>query len=133
MENEKESPRSLTSEEIKTGIAQMVADAVYERLGKTCNLFGPSYPKFKGTVNVHLELDSFNFGAPVVDNSVTLVEGGEGEIGTGSVGVEVDIEIPEMPPNKFRMETDQPIVKTVVEDGRTVEKSVKYQARKKGK
>jgi hypothetical protein len=104
---------------------------VYERLGKTCNLFGVAYPKFKGTVSVRLELDSF--GAPVIDNSVTQVEGGEGEIGTASVGVEVDVDIKEMPPNRFRMETDQPIVKTVVEDGRTVEKRVKYQARKKGK
>lgn len=129
MENERESPRPLAAEEIKTGIAQMVADAVYEQLGKTCNLFGRSYPKFKGTVSIHLELD--DFGQTTVDNSVTNVEGGEGEIGAGSVPVDDEIEIKEAPPNQFRMDTDQPIVKAVVEDGKTVEKRIKYKPRKK--
>lgn len=126
---ENESPRPLQAEEIKTGIAQMIADAVYEKLSTTCNLFGRAYPKFKGTVNIHLEMD--DYGQVTVDNSITNVEGGEGEIGAGSVPLDIDIDIPEMPPNEFRMETDQPIIKTVIEDGRPVEKKVKYQPRKK--
>lgn len=131
MEQERESPRPLTADEIRLGIAQIIADAVYERLGKTCNLFGVSYPKFRGRWHLDLELD--DFGQTTKDHSEGVVEGGEGEIGSGSVGVDMDVEIKEMPPNAFRMETDQPIVKTVVEDGKTVEKRVKYQARKKGK
>ena len=128
--DERETPRSLDVEEIKVGIAQMVADAVYEKLGKTCNLYGRSYPKFKGTVTIHLQLD--DFGDTVTDNSITLVEGGDGEIGSGAVALDAEVTIEEMPPNQFRVETDQPITKSVVEDGRTVVKKVKYQARKKG-
>lgn len=128
MESERESPRPLQADEIKTGIAQIIADAVYDKLGTTCNLFGRAYPKFRGTVKIHLELD--DFGMTTEDNHELKVEGGEGDIGTGSVPLDLDIEIPEVPPNQFRMDTDQPIVKTVVEDGKVVEKRVKYQPRK---
>lgn len=128
MESELDSPKPLSTEEIKTGIAQIVADAVFDKLSTTCNLYGRAYPKFKGTVSIHLELD--DFGMTTVDNSVTNVEGGEGEIGPGSIPLDVDLEIEEMPPNKFRMETDQPVIKTVMEDGKAVEKRVKYGPRK---
>lgn len=123
-----ERPRPLEAEEIKLGIAQLVADAVYERLGKTCNLYGRSYPKFKGVVTIRLELD--DFGQVVIDNSTATVEGGE-EAGTGTVAVDTEVTIDEMPPNQFRMETDQPVTKTVIEDGKSVEKKVTYKPRTK--
>lgn len=129
MESEREYPRPLESEEIKVGIAQKIADAVYDKLSTTCNLYGRAYPKFKATVSVRLELD--DFGQTTFDNSITNVEGGEGEIREGSVPVDINLEIPQMPPNQFRQETDQPIIKTAVEDGKTVEKRIKYKPRTK--
>lgn len=129
MADETGRPRPLEAEEIKNGIAQLVADAIYDELSKTCNLFGRSYPKFKGTVSIHLELD--DFGLTTHENRTVVVEGGEGTIGAGSVPLDANVNIEEMPPNEFRMQTDQPITKPVVEDGKTTQKKVHYKPRKK--
>jgi hypothetical protein len=120
-------PRPLDAEEIKTGIAQMVADAVYDQLTKTCNLFGKAYPKFKGWVQIHLELD--DFGIVTEDNSLTNIQ--QGEVSDDAAVLNAKLDIEELPPNQFRMETDQPIVKTVIEDGKPVQKKIKYQPKKK--
>jgi hypothetical protein len=129
MAEETARPRPLDSEEIKNGIAQMVADAVYDELTKTCNLYGHSYPKFKGTVTIHLELD--DFGLVANENRTVLVEGGEGTIGPVSIPVDAKVEIAEMPPNEFRMETGQPITRSVLEDGKATTKKIHYKPRKK--
>lgn len=129
MAEENGRPRPLDSEEIKNGIAQLVADAVYDELSKTCNLFGHAYPKFKGKVDIHLELD--DFGEVAHENRTVNVEGGEGKIGAGSVPLDVKVDIAEMPPNEFRMQTDQPITKSVIEDGKTTQKKIHYKPRKK--
>lgn len=137
MESERETPKPLSGEEIKTGIAQMVADAVYEALSKTCNLNGVSYPKFKTAepFTIKLLLDQ-DFGAefgqfPVIENRVVEIH--EEEPGENAVEVDVKVDIPAMPPNQFRRDTNQAVAKTAVVDGKTIERKVKYAPKVKGK
>ena len=125
-------PQPLTGDEIKRGIAVRmtqdvpadVADALKEQiiagLGKTCSLMpSAAYAKFKATWRlnysikpelkvgwwVDYELDDF---ARVTRGGIGgtlggLFDGAEGEMFKGV--------IEEVPPDRFRRETDQPIPK----------------------
>jgi hypothetical protein len=127
MQSEVETPRPLQAEEIKDGLTTLIAEAVRARLDKSCSLYGQSYPKFSAEITICLKLD--DFGRMTEDNhSLTVAEG---EPGPDAVTLDASFTVPEQPPNQFRMETDQAITKAVVEDGKVVEKRVKYQARGK--
>ncbi|HEY1897830.1 MAG TPA: hypothetical protein VGG62_16235 [Terracidiphilus sp.] len=128
MESERESVRFLEDGEIKEGICQKVAEALMAELNKTCNLHGRSYAKFRGRVKVELELDDLQ--TVTVERRTVEINPGEAFDGQ-PVAVAAEVVIEEMPPNQFRMETDQPILMKTVEDGRTVEKKVKYKAAKR--
>lgn len=135
MESERQIVRPLSSDEIKDGLVVKVLDAVEtairDRLGKTCNLFGRAYPKFRGTVKIHLELD--DFGLTTHDNSEASFTGEDGAPKGETTGVDVDLEIKETPPNQFRKETSQPITVAATEDGKNVLRQVRYQPRGKRK
>lgn len=88
----------LDAEEIKAGIVTKVAEALWESLDKTCNLYGVAYPKFsaKGTIECIFD----NFGTETKD----------------AVSFFVAIDIPETPPNLFRKQTGQKLPENVVKD-----------------
>ena len=95
----------LTADEIKEGIVTKIAEAVWESLNKTCNLYQIAYPKFSATFAIALTID--NFGTHITDNV------------TGT--------IPFTPPNVFRRDTGQPIPIVVTkDDGTTEHKAVFY-------
>lgn len=142
MEDEQEKPRPLAADEIKEGMVVLIADAIYDRLNKTCNLFGQAYPKFRAKWSVDIELD--DFGAVITDHSEGAVETTDQMHDDmpvmGSIPVErvntkganvlhVEGTVDEMPPNKFRVDTEQPVVVTAVEDGKPVERQVKYKSK----
>lgn len=124
-------PQPLNGEEIRKGIAARIAaemppehaekikEIVYQGLGKTCSLEGSTaYAKFKAkwwvTTKVRLdtllvdwrveyELDDFGrVTKGVMGDNIWLLNDGVPEY-TGH--------IPEVPPDRFRRETDQPIPK----------------------
>jgi hypothetical protein len=139
LESEVEVPRPLTDDEVKQGIAHLVAEAVYDKLNTSGTLFGRSFPKFKTSepIQIKLLLDRSFIAGPdfgddaMVDNHQVSISG---EVGESPVLVEVKVDIPAMPPNAFRQKTGQPVKVLTKERGQTVEKSVKkYQPRPKGK
>lgn len=125
MESERESPKFLEDREIKHGICQKIAAAVMEQLNKTCNLHGRSYAKFRGRIVIDLELDDLQ--TITLDHQTVNINPEEVLVGV-PIPLQAEVGIAEMPPNQFRLETDQPIVVKTQEDGRTVEKRVKYKA-----
>lgn len=129
--NETELPNPLTGDEVKDGIAHKVAVAVRERLDKSCRLYGKSYPKFKASVRIEIVLD--NFGLTYEDNSMVVLDETLGETIQEPETVEIDLDIPETPPNQFRRETEQPVPTAVTGNGRTEEKAVLYQPRGRGR
>lgn len=121
---ERESPRALDSQEIKSGIKYFVSEALDKCLGRMGGvLYGCAYSDFKGKISVDLVLGNFGEETPISME----IEAGEFE-GEG-VETGIDIEIPKMPPNQFRQETDQPVVVSRMEDGKRVEKRIKYDRR----
>ena len=124
MENEIITP--LTDEEIKTGIAHKVAEAVRARLDQYGPIFGKSFPKFCCIGSLQLTLD--NFG--LTYESTHKIEVGEMPEGEGYTIADIKVEIPETPPNVFRRETEQGVPVMVSENGKTVERAVLYQAKR---
>ena len=126
MENEIVTP--LTDIEIKDGIARKVAEAVREKLDQYGPLFGKSFPKFQCAGVLRLRLD--NFGLVTESNHMVNV----GDVAEGKPfsadDLVIDVDIPETPPNQFRRETEQGVPVISVENGKTVERAVLYQARK---
>lgn len=144
MDSELEQPRPLHSDEIREGIAFLVAEQVYEKLGKTCNLFGQAYPKFKAKWSLDIVFDDFGIitsdhsegavettdkehdGAPVLGSiPASQVEAGSENTLRIAGGIE------EMPPNKFRETTEQPIHVTATENGQPVQRRVQYKSKAK--
>jgi hypothetical protein len=139
MESEIQIPRPLDADELKQGIAHMVAEAVYDKLSTSGILFGRAFPKFKTAepIRIRLLLDRSYIAGPefgddaMVDNHLVSIPG---EVGDDPVEVEVDLDIPAQPPNLFRQKTGQPVPVITQEKGKTVERAVKkYQPRSKGK
>lgn len=141
MEDEQEKPKPLAADEIKEGMVVLIADAIYDRLNKTCNLFGQAYPKFRAKWSVDIELD--DFGAIITDHSEGAIETTDqmhddmpvmGSIPVERVNTEgalhIEGKVEEMPPNKFRVETEQPVTVNAVEDGKPVERQVKYKSKR---
>lgn len=124
MENEIVTP--LTDEEIKTGIAHKVAEAVRARLDQYGPLFGKSYPKFRVEGQLILTLD--NFG--ITYESRHQIKEGDLEMSADLKIVPIEVEIPETPPNVFRRETEQGVPTMVSENGKQVERAVLYQAKR---
>lgn len=103
---EKEIIQPLDAEEVRTGVAVFIGEAVAESMLKDCSLYGVAYPKFKCKWVVEGELD--NFGQPVPFR----IEG----------------EIPFTPPNLFRKQTGQPVpVLAEKGDGSVRQEAVFYQ------
>ena len=124
-------PQPLSGAEIKLGIAvrmtqglpDEVADTLKEKivagLGKTCSLLPSSaYAKFKATWRLDWwkEGDSIQFSWWVdyeLDDFGRVTKGGIGGpiIGRRGDALSLSGEISEVPPDRFRRETDQPIPK----------------------
>lgn len=131
-ENERELPTPLSADEVKDGIAYKVADAVRAALDKYGPMYGNAHTKFRCSGKLVLTLDNFgliaisnhtvDFGDAIATADETLLE-----------VAEVEIDIPETPPNVFRKETEQPVPTMVIERGRPVEKAVLYQQPKRGR
>jgi hypothetical protein len=144
LESEKELRRPLADVEIKEGVAVKVAEAAYQAVYDAVltrmnasggRLYGTAYPSFKAEGNLHLEyfLDWRGEQVPpdelrqrVIDNHPIVVKG-DG----GPESVDVQLKMPETPPNVFRKETGQPIPVVTTQGGLTTEKRVKYQPRRK--
>ena len=120
---ERDLPRPLASEEIREGLLYIITEAIKDRMSKTCNLYGCSYPKFRANIVIDLFLDDFETEIP---DHMEIAAGGLEE---GGEHIGIDIEVPHMPPNQFRMETEQPVVVSRLEDGKRVERRIKYQKR----
>jgi hypothetical protein len=122
-------PRPLNIEEIKNGVTykilETIDDAITEHWIKT-GLYARAYPKFKGKITIHLELNDPMVGTDVSNSTATF----EDEL-PETPPIDIELEIPETPPNRFRDETSQPITVTAMENGHVVERPVKYQQRKK--
>lgn len=148
-------PQPLTSEEIKEGItvricaalpddvAPQLKDAIYASLGRTCSLNSTMYSKFKakwmlGYVTspklvaywwIDYELDDFG----------RVTRGGiGGNIGPhdGEHCLTLEGTIEEMPPDKFRRETRQPVpspavIKKPDPNQSTMSKSVRGQGKRR--
>lgn len=129
--DERDSPRSLEHSEIETGIKYFFNEALDDCLRKIRGAFyGQAYPSLtcNGKISIEIALDNF-VEEPVKASAESEIKGGlKGE---GDMAVEIEVEIPVMPPNQFRRDTDQPVVITRVEDGKRVEKRIKYQKRAK--
>ena len=136
-------PQPLTGTEIKRGIAvrmtqnlpadvqEALREQIIAGLGKTCSLLPSSaYAKFKATWKMHwwksvegvkanwwlfYVLDDFGRSTTggIGDSRLTSPDGAEFSEGT----------INEVPPDRFRRETDQPIPKPVELKPQTQEKS----------
>lgn len=124
--NELEIPQPLDGSEIKEGIAHKVAAAVLDSLNAHCAFYGKAYPKFRATILINFVLD--DFGRIVEGTRTAEIE--EGPVSDQAISLDVDVEIPETPPNVFRKETEQ-AVPTLVQQGSTVrEQRISYAGRK---
>jgi hypothetical protein len=128
LQSETESPKPLSASEIKEGLIYKLSEALRDRLGKTCSLFGCSYPYFEGKITYSLRLN--NYGDVTVDNGEVNLSEGTPDPEKPIEEISGEIEIAKVPPNQFRIDTEQPIVVNAVEDGKTVEKRVRYQAKR---
>ena len=149
MANETQLRRPLGDHEIREGVAVKCAEAAYEAVYEAVKarmeasggrLYGMSYPSFrgKGTIELAYYLDWRGEVVPddehrekILDNHPFQVTSGDVIDTTEGVDVTVPISIPEVPPNIFRKETGQGIPVLTQEQGKTVEKKVRYQPRKK--
>jgi len=137
--------------------ADVVYEAVYEAVKARMEasggrLYGQAYPSIKGTGTLNLVyfLDWRGEVAPpdehrekVIDNHAFRIEGVSGltdpytgipmpyipPSGAGE-SVDVDVTIPELPPNAFRKQTGQGIPVASNVNGKTVERKVKYQPKR---
>lgn len=107
-------PQPLNGEEIKEGIAAVIAKAVRQSLDRTCSLNHVAFPKFSAKWSIEYDLDDFG------KHTIGQMGGEIGELTETSVKLEGKIE--EMPPDAFRRQTDQAIpaptvTQKKVEDG----------------
>lgn len=125
MEQEKVQPTPLSGVEAQEGILYKVA----ESLSKSCHLHPDNaYSTVRAKITIELTLS--DFGRDVNDNHVI-----ETSLDTGLPGEPEHVEhaeatIEAVPPNQFRVETDQPVPVVTIEDGKRVTKKVRYAARK---
>lgn len=80
----------LDAEEIRTGISVFVGERTLDELGKNCDLYQCSYPRFKASIKIEGVLDKFGDLVPF----------------------KCEFEIPFTPPNVFRKQTGQSIPPT---------------------
>lgn len=125
LDNEREIPLPLDGAEIKEGLVQKVALATREALDKTCHLYGKAYPKFKATVKIHYELD--DFGRTVTGNVTAEISG---EVGKDALVEDIELQVEETPPNRFRRETEQAVPTLVVNKGKTEQVAIKHVPRR---
>lgn len=125
--SEKQIVLPIDSEELKSGIVTKICESLYDALNKTCNLYGCAYPKFKASGTITLQLD--NFGDVRLD-VVKFESESEGEF-HNPVNLQIEIDIPEMPPNKFRRETGQSIPVVVEKDDGSVEQKAIFYRRER--
>ena len=141
--NPSATPQPLTGTEIKRGIAvrmtqglpadvqETLRDRIVEGLGKTCSLLPSSaYAKFKASWKLDWwkEGDAVHFSWWVdyeLDDFGRVTKGGIGGPILGRRGDAVSLagEIEEVPPDRFRRETDQPIPKPTEMKPQELEKS----------
>lgn len=120
---EREVIQPLTADEIKEGLVTKIAEAIFDSMGKTCNLYGCAYPKFKADWSINLTLD--NFGDIRLDRVSGSMES-DGEF-HDPVKMHLVGDIPYTPPNVFRRQTGQPIPVIVEkEDGTMKQEAVFY-------
>lgn len=124
---EREIIQPLTADEIKEGLVTKIAEAIYESMGKTCDLYGCAYPKFKASWSLNFTLD--NFGDVKMGKiSGDLESNGEFH---DPVNMEISGEIPYTPPNVFRRQTGQPIPVMVENDDGSVEQKAVFYRRER--
>ena len=100
-------PIPLNSDEIKFGIDKKMAAEfeieVLKSLGRTCSLNHASFSKFSAKWSIYFHLDDFG---RMTDS---FIGGAVGEPTPEAEGGKIEGAIEEMPPDKFRRETTQPI------------------------
>ena len=124
--SELEIPQPLDGAEIKQGIAQKVADAVVASLDAHCAFYGKAYPKFRAEISIHFVLD--DFGRIVEGTRQAEVSSDEPPL--EGMPLDVEVVIPETPPNVFRRETEQAVPTLVQAGGSVKEQRIAYAPRR---
>lgn len=125
MEQEKLQPVPLSGLEAQEGILYKLA----ESLSKSGHLHPDNaFSTVKITADIRLVLS--DFGRDTKDNHQVEFEAKSKVEGGPERTVDLHLEVEPMPPNQFRVETDQSVPVKTTEDGKTVVKHVKYAARK---
>lgn len=113
----------LSGTEVKNAIKDWLADALENALSRDDRLSPHNAFRamsFKATIDISLP------GA-VYDQIHRELENTVGELGCDPQIIRVESEMPEMPVDEVRVETDQPVtVVATAPDGRSVERAVKY-------
>ena len=117
----------ISADEIKDGIVTKVCEAMYEAMNKTCNLYGCAYPKFKAEGTITLTLD--NFGDIRLD-VVKFEAGSEGGFHDPRK-IDVPVQIPFTPPDKFRKQTGQAVPVAVLNDDGSIEQKAVFYRRER--
>jgi hypothetical protein len=126
---EREIIKPLSADEIKEGVVTKLAEAIWDSMNKTCNLYGCAYPKFKATWSIDLTLD--NFGDVRLDKVAGTAES-DGEF-HNPVETKITGEIPYTPPNVFRRQTGQPIPVMVENDDGSMEQQAVFYRRERSR
>lgn len=125
MDQEKLQPVPISGMEAQEGIVYKIAEA----LSRSGHLHPDNaFSTVKISVDIRLTLS--DFGRETRDNHRVEFEAKRDLVGEPERTVDVNLEVPAMPPNQFRVETDQAVPVKTQEDGKTVVKKVKYAARK---
>lgn len=129
MSDEKPVPLPLNGDEIKEAILYRVN----ESLNRTCHLIHDVAKTWvKGKITIQLEMD--DFGSVTKDNHIVPFEiGTSPPPGEPTHKIETEITLEAMPPNEFRIDTDQPVPVRTIENGKMVTKNLRYTPRKKQK
>jgi len=96
-------PLPLSSDEIKAGLAKIIAQHFVETLSKTCVLNCAAYGAIRAKWRIEFVLD--DFGIPIEG----AMSGATGEPFPPEEADAVEGELAEMPPDQFRKRTEQPI------------------------
>lgn len=124
---EREIIQPLSADEIKEGLVTKIAEAIFDSMSKTCNLYGCAYPKFKASWTLDLTLD--NFGDVRLDRVSGRAES-DGEF-HNPANMQLAGEIPYTPPNVFRRQTGQPIPVIVEKDDGSMEQRAVFYRRER--